>query len=1021
MARSPGLYEALVTRTDAQQLTTESSTAQIEPLQPDPAPHILARHIHDAALKALRSIRGKKALATQVELTNQLLRGIAEAGHKTGVDQGDEVSDPARMLMALTPPDEQRLGQGDARRPKTPLRSSDLLVNGPRDLRVGPEIQRELASADRVDVLLSFLKWSGFRLMRDALAELCRRRPGGLRVLTTTYMGATDIEAVQAIRELGGDVRISYDARRTRLHAKAWMFSRDSGFSTAVVGSSNLSVAAMLDGCEWNVRLSSVDNALILRKFQATFAQYWDDPSFEPYDRDRFRSACVRTDAQRDHLARIVQLQPHPHQVAALQALELERARGHNRNLVVAATGTGKTVVAALDYARLRKQRGRATLLFVAHRKEILEQSLAVYRVAVSDGNFGEVLAGPDKPLMGTHVFATIQSLSEARLEALAPDAYDIVVVDEAHHAPAKSYQRMLAHLRPAIMLGLTATPERTDGRSLLPDFGNRIATELRLWDALDQQLLVPFQYFGVHDGVDLSQLDFRGGRYDLAALEKVYTADDRRADLVLRSVLQRVRAPRQMTALGFCVSIKHARYMAEVFTRKQLPSQVLTGSSSGAERRAAVEQLRAGEICCLFTVDLFNEGIDIPQVDTVLLLRPTQSPTIFLQQLGRGLRLHGDKSCLTVLDFIGQAHRRFRFDLRYRAITGGTRAQLRNAIEQGFPFLPSGCSIELEATAQRVVLDNVRESLGQRWSALGEDLRALGDVSLERFLQGAQVTLEELYSAPGRSFQRVRREAGFSSALDDSDVTRGVARLLHVDDSGRLQTWARWIGAPSPPSPKDNPPLQAMFFAALGRAQRPLSDIPGLWATIWGHPPLRQELGALLAILDDRRRRATIPIEGMPFHVHATYGRDEIAAGLQQIRKGKLLRTQGGVYSIPERQCDILYVTLDKDAKDFSPTTLYNDYLLSPSRFHWESQGNTPADGSTGRRYREHVDRGWRILLFVRRSKKKERGGITPPYLFLGPVRYESHQGSKPMQVIWRLERPAPADWYREVKIAAG
>lgn len=465
----------------------------------------------------------------------------------------------------------------------------------------------------------------------------------------------------------------------------------------------------MLDGCEWNVRLSAVDNRTILDKFLVTFEQYWQDTeSFETYDRARFLEVTQRRDPARDALAQAVRLMPLPHQQAALDALAMERAHGHHRNLVVAATGTGKTVVAALDYARLRKQMGGdATLLFVAHREEILDRSLARYRAAVRDGHFGEKLVGRHKPRDGRHVFASIQSLHAARLAELRPDAYDVVVIDEFHHAAAHSYDALLRQLEPRILLGLTATPERADGRSVLGWFDGRIATELRLWDALDQGLVSPFQYFGIHDGTDLSAVDFTIGRYDVAMLEKVYTADHVRASLVLRAVHDYVRHPRAMRALGFCVSVAHAEFMAAFLNEKGLPSLAVHADTTEADRRLALQKLGDGTVNVVFAKDLFNEGVDVPAVDTVLFLRPTESATIFLQQLGRGLRLEEGKSCLTVLDFIGNAHRKFRFLDRFKALSRGTRAEVRRAIEDGFPHLPSGCDIRLDNESRAIVLAN--------------------------------------------------------------------------------------------------------------------------------------------------------------------------------------------------------------------------------------------------------------------------------------------------------------------------
>ncbi|MEQ1505445.1 MAG: DUF3427 domain-containing protein, partial [Myxococcota bacterium] len=936
----PGLYEQLVTTELERRLREAELAPDLRPLHEDAAPELLARHLHDTVRRTLSAIPD---LERRLALANELVELLAHR-FPDYADPGDTAT--AAVLWSLRPA-AGSLGVGDPVRPHIPLRHSELVVNGPRDLRVGLEIARELASADRVDLLMSFVKWSGFVELKDALASY---RPP-LRVLTTTYLGATEVEALEALLELGAEIRVSYDERRTRLHAKAWLFHRQSGFSTGIIGSSNLSSQALRDGCEWNVRLSERDNPSLLAKFRTTFEQYWDDPGFEPYDRDRFlRSVARRGDPGRDALVHLVRLKALPHQEAVLAALAAEREAGHHRNLVIAATGTGKTVIAALDYAR---QPGRPSLLFVAHRDRILDQSLAAFRVAVRDGNYGEKLTGREKPVVGRHVFASIQALHVDRLAALAPDAFDVVVVDEFHHSAADTYDALLRHLRPKLLLGLTATPERADGRSVLHWFDGRVAAESRLWDALDQELLAPFQYFVVHDDTDLrGAWNPRLGRYEVDRLERLYTGDERWADLVLRALVDKVRDPSQMRAIGFCVSVAHAEFMAAFFRRKGLPADVVHGKTDPALRDERVRLLERGERCALFTVDVFNEGVDIPRVDTVMFLRPTESPTIFLQQLGRGLRLHPEKACLTaVLDFVGNAHQDFRFDLRFRALLGGgTRQELSEAVEQGFPRLPSGCSIHLERRAQAVILANLKRTL-RSWKALAEDLDA--SMSLGDYLTRARLDPEDLYRS-GHTFTELRRVRGFVDRVPDGPIVRSLGRALHVDDLDRLTPWRMWLDRETPPAPDPEDPQQRMAFALFGQDDRPLAELGAFLDELWSDDLLRTEVRDLLAVLDDRRRRPTLELDGLPLRVHAHYTRAEISAALNLVTdRGKLLATQAGVYKCAAHRCDLFYVTLDKDEKEFTPTTLYEDYVVTPTLFHWQSQSSTREDSDTGRRYR--------------------------------------------------------------------
>lgn len=1021
-----GLYDAPITAELEHALRAlDAARIDKDALDPNDSPRALTRLVAQRLIHALSSFptSNEDALEKQLALTNQIL-ALLTAVPGSGATLEHQVLSPGERLLAVRRPS---VGLGAATsppRPELPLSSSDLMVNGRHDVTIGREVPREIASADRVDLLCSFLKWSGFRLVEDALTELVRQKPGSLRVLTTAYMSATERRALDALTALGAQVRVSYDTQRTRLHAKAWLFHRETQFSTACVGSSNLSAAAMLDGLEWNVRLSEVDNRPILDKFRATFEQYWADPEFRPYDPHEFDKAIHRQLNQAARHLFVFDVAPRPHQQEILAELAAERSKGHHRNLVVAATGTGKTIVAALDYARLRKSLPRARLLFVAHRREILEQTLTAFQVVLKDAAFGELLVGNDRPVRGEHVFASIQSLSKERIEALNPDDYDVVIVDEFHHAAADTYQRLLDKLRPQILLGLTATPERADGKSILSHFDGRIASELRLWKALDQELLSPFHYFGIGAGPDLRAVPWSGGRYDTTRLSNLYTADHVFARRVLSETQRRVRDISTMRALGFCVDVAHAEFMAARFNDAKLPARAISANSSPVVRAQALNALRNGELRVLFSVDLFNEGVDVPDVDTVLFLRPTESATVFLQQLGRGLRKSATKECLTVLDFIGGAHRRFRFDLRYRAIVGGTRRGIQKEIERGFPSLPSGCVIQLDRQSQDAVLQNIEHALGLGKKALIEDLRALGDVSLSRFLEETGTELEDLYSQEW-CFTRLRREAGLlpdtEHSKDDAQVERAFSRMLHLDDGFRLAGLRALVSPSAPPTPNPQDPLHRWLFVLLGWVREPYAEMARAFGHLWSRPALRSELTQLLALLEDRSRWIGAPLPGLPLALHATYSLDEIVSGIdERSEKGGLKRIQTGVFHVPARKLDLLFITLEKSEKHYTPTTLYDDYPISPARFHWESQSTCHEAAPAGKRYlaaKPGADSG--VLLFVRQRRSLD--GITQPYVNLGPAFYRSHRGGRPMQIEWDLQTPMPPWMYQETKRAAG
>lgn len=1032
MALPPGLYEKAHTEElEAELERLARNRSRSSALSDSEAPLFLAKATFGRLVHALSSYRGDDAIEQQLRLANRVLELIRAEAPRAGALSGDRFTEPGKKLLAVLPEPPSGLGSAvEPERPGVPLSSSDLLVNSRRDLSLGPELKKEIASADRIDLLCSFLKWSGVRLVQEALREFCQRRPGGLRVITTTYLEATQGRALDALLDLGAELRVSYDTRRTRLHAKAWLFHRRSGFSTGYIGSSNLSHQALIDGLEWNVRVSQVDNGAILEKFGATFDHYWNDVAFEPYateqDRERFDRVVKSQLRNRSELLLAIQLFPRPHQERILESLAAERERGRCRNLVVAATGTGKTVVAALDYARIRKAAGEASLLFVAHREEILKQSHLTFQVALKDGGFGELLVSGETPRSGKHVFASIQSLHADRLAEIPRDAYDVVIVDEFHHARAATYERLLAHLAPKFLLGLTATPERADGKNVLGWFDGRIAAELRLWEALDQGLLSPFQYFGIADHSDLSSLRWTRGRYPEKELSNLYTGDHLRAKRVLQELYAKVADVSEVSALGFCVSIDHADFMADQFNEAGIVARSVSSRTPKADRRAALAQLRAGQVRILFTVDLFNEGVDLPDVDTILMLRPTESATVFLQQLGRGLRLAEGKECLTVLDFIGRQHRKFRFDTRFRSIVGGTRRQIQRTVERGFPRLPSGCSIQLDRLSTERVLENIKSSLGIGRRGLIEDLRGIGhDVSLQEFLAAGDLDLEDIYGTAGASWTRLRREAGLPTSkagAQEEPLLRAVARMIYTNDVPRIEHWRSLLARDAPPVADPSDSWQRLLFVALGNARRSYDEMSEAWAELWECQNVRLELFALLDVLEDRLRRRTPRLEAaLPLCLHADYSLDEVTCAFDvRTQKNSVLRQQSGVLYVEPHKTDLLSITLEKNEADYTPSTMYNDYPISERLFHWESQSAAHPGTKTGRRYIEHQKRGGSVVLFVRQSKRDARG-FTAPYTCLGLARYVRHEGARPMKILWELEHPMPAELYEEFKVAAG
>lgn len=964
----------------------------------------------------------------RVGFVNALLSGLP----------GGAVSPGPQQLLALAREEQPGVWRLLQNRPSVPLSRPALLTNASTDPKLGAELRAELGTADRVDLLCAFIKWSGLRVLEPELRDL-HGRGAPLRVLTTTYMGATERTALdRLVRDLGAEVRVNYETRSTRLHAKAWLLRRASGYDTAYVGSSNLSRAALLDGLEWNVKLAGAHTPELLAKFEATFDSYWADPAFVAYDPDvdgdRLDEALAIAGGT---LARStvtfsvsgLQVRAYPHQQEILDRLQVEReVHDRHRNLVVAATGTGKTVIAALDYARLAAhQPGRPSLLFVAHRQEILEQSRRIYREVLADGAFGELYVGGERPERWQHVFASVQSLASYGTAALPADHFAIVVVDEFHHAEAATYRRLLEHLTPVELLGLTATPERADGVDVREFFDGRAAAELRLWDALENDLLCPFHYFGVSDGTDLSALDWRRGDYEKAALERVFTADDARVRIVLQQLRDKVGDVGAIRALGFCVSVRHAEYMAQRFVEAGIPSLAVSAGTPKEDRAAALAALRNGTVNVLFAVDVFNEGLDVPDVDTLLLLRPTQSATVFLQQLGRGLRRTPDKPVLTVLDFIGQQSKQFRFDLKYRALTGLSRVALQRQLSQGFNFLPSGCELVLDPVAREVVLDNVRRQLTLNRKGLAAELRSHGDSDLSTWLASSGRELADVLKYG--SWTALRRAAGLPTqpaGPQEEQLLKRTRAFAHVDDAERAAAYTRLLTEPFAYDalPEREQRFARMLFFSLWRDGGGFSSYQQGFDQLRTERAVRDEICQLVALGIENASHVTRPLEAglqqATLRTDARYSLEEVLAALDYCSLTRLPSSfREGVLWAEAMQTDAFFVTLNKTERDYSPTTMYRDFALSPELFHWESQNATSVTSPVGQRYLAQRESGTHVMLLVRESRKSEWGGPAP-YACLGPATYVEHTGSKPIAITYRLRHPMPTDTYRRAAVTA-
>ncbi len=1049
-----GLYHLLLTERLARSLAAlDPGSAELQQLQGG-APDLLVDAIARQLGAILDNVAGEDTdkAKRQLELINELLvmlrhrlAAADSAGAKDGsADLIDLVAPPLRVLRGV------RRDRQFPASPEIGLAAPWLFTAGKGSPSLLQEIRRELASADQVDILVSFITVSGVRKLQDVLQQITATGAQGqsesrLRILTTTYTGATEARALDELARLPGcEVRVSLDGRRTRLHAKAWLFQRKSGFGSAYVGSANLSGAALTGGLEWTVKLTQRAQETLFTRAIAHFETLWADSEFQRYDPDNaghrkaLAAALGRESFGGEPTGAIsfFDLQPKTYQQDMLEQLAAERTHGRHRNLVVAATGTGKTVVAAFDYRNTcRGEGGRPRLLFVAHREEILRQALRTYREVLRDPEFGDMLTGGHEPERWDHLFATIDSVTSRDLVATAgADYWHTVVVDECHRLAADRFDAFVKAIRPRVLVGLTATPERSDGQPITPYFDTRPdgspAVELRLWHALDLQLLAPFEYYACDDATDFSAVPWdRPGERD--AVDNLVTGNDVRARLVVNEWRRLASDAARSRALVFCVSVAHAEFMTDWLNRAGLPAACVVGTTSPEERRRAPQRLLNGELCALVTVDLYNEGIDLPMVDTLLLLRPTQSPVLFQQQIGRGLRLAPDKDSCLVLDFVGQHRTEFRFDRLLSSLTGLSRRELVDGVERGFGSLPPGCHIHLQRQAREQVLQGLRALTTQNWRRLKTELqtyaalRGRAAVRLADFLRDQALQLDDVYrtgTGQGRSgWTALRRDAGLIVAEpgpEEDYFSRRFGDLLHVDDPRRLDVMAAvGAGQVHPPAldAKDALGVQMLAYQIDGRHEQAAGP-QALIERMQRHPAIAAELVELSALLQARTTLGAKPVprmEDTPLCLHAGYGVREVLTAVGWLTAVRRAPFQAGVLPLTSRKTELLFVTLDK-SEGYHKRIAYHDYAISVERFHWQTQNNAGSDTPSGRRYLESATNGWQFQLFVRPRKGDA-------YRACGPVVLESAEGDRPMSIVWKLETPLPVRLFREFSVLRG
>lgn len=939
------------------------------------------------------------------------------------------------------------------------------LIDGGTDDPLLPHFLAHLDRATGADLCVAFVRTSGLDLVLEHLRDLLDRG-GRIRLLTGDYLDITEPEALLRLTDLAGKLELRiFETLQVAFHPKGYLFHFPDGTATALIGSSNLSGSALQQGIEWNHRVVTSADPKAIAQVQQSFDQLFNHPSTRPVTEEWIRGYIDRRcPPQRTRAAAMKEIYdtpappPHVIQREALAALRQTRADGNSAGLVVLATGLGKTWLSAFDSCGSGPRSGFRRILFVAHREEILTQARKTFRRIRPSAVLGHY-TGTDKVPEADVLFASIQTLGRQRhLKAFERDRFDYIIVDEFHHAAAVTYRNLIAHFTPKFLLGLTATPERTDGGDLLGLCQENLVYRCDLARGIREGLLAPFHYFGVPDEVDYRNIPWRNHRFDESELTCA-VATEKRA----RNALDQLRARGGKRTIAFCCSQRHCDFMAEFFSQNGCRAVAVHSGENSAPRTASLEALEAGQLDVVCAVDMFNEGVDIPNVDTVMMLRPTESAILWMQQFGRGLRKSAGKAFLTVIDYIGN-HRSFLSKPRALLQLGEGDSHISRALDlwvEGVLELPPGCEVTYDLQAIDILRSllkqpahsdaiqahylDFRERHGQRPTASemfrdgftpralrsshGSWLRfvqAMGDLSPSQTAvldQAADFLVDLEGTRMTKSFKiltllALLDEDQFPGSLSIDDLERGFRRQaersakLRQDVGPALADQARlirmletnpihaWTGG-------DDTNRKTFFMYRERRFATKFALAPELRSAF---QDLTRELAdwRLAEYLSrggggDEAEVVLPTVTATPERptLWQTYLREKIPP-LFGLTFSEAIWNTGFVAT--DRYLFLL-VTLEKD--DLPDDHDYEDKFLSPDRFQWKSQNRTTQASKHGQLLRHHVAKGLKVHLFIRRSKKIR--SQSAPFYYCGDVTFETWQDERPITINWRLPVPVP------------
>lgn len=914
------------------------------------------------------------------------------------------------------------------------------------------ELRRSFHGCKCFYVNVAFVSYSGLQILLDILKETDDKGIKG-KVVTSTYLNFTDPKALNKLRTFTNiELKLFIARPNLGFHPKSYIFEYDRE-TKVIVGSSNITQNALKSNIEWNVATVADTDDPFIASAIVEFNEVWarsvqvTDDVIQQYSSFLKGLARPKNDSQQFVLGD-TQIEPNTMQAEALQNLHRLREHGETKALAIAATGSGKTYMAAFDVREVAPKR----MLFIVHREEILLDARKSFaRVMGEDQSKLGILSGNQKDWDCDYLFATNLSLLN-NLDRFTPDAFDYIIIDEAHHVSSPTYQKALAHFKPKFLLGMTATPERGDAQSIYENFDNNIAVEIRLRDALDADLVTPFHYFGI---TEVESVDYQGVNLkDIDTLAKLLQTN-RRVDHIIDKMKFYGFDGAFCKAVGFCVNVEHARYMADAFNKIGISACYLNSETSRDERQSAITRLSSDSdpLEIIFTVDLFNEGVDIPEINLVLMLRPTSSPIVFIQQLGRGLRKHESKTFLTVLDFIGNHNKAFLMAIALCGSRFYDKDSLKVAVKKDFSFIPGCTHIQLDPISKEQILRQIEDENFNSMKYLKEEYLNFKLDLGNRIPSLMDYNVVDGAPDPIRYIKKERSYLNFLSKVEKNEPS--IMPLLANDVHDKYQRYLDGCLPLKRPHEfiiicylMDNETItlaQARF--EIERYLSSVSDktLKHAFEHINGNffdsrekkawPHFAQLVESEDELILKRTKEFThvsserlshqwllASIEyglecyandfgsddyGLPsLKLYQQYSMRDIAL-VANVRKTHSSYRGTGVL----REGDDFFFFIDLHKEDGAIE--YNDKFVKANQFQWDSPSGCSPKSNQGYDIINHQKKGFRLHLFVR--KFKELDGVTEPYVYIGEGDVISHKGERPINFQLALHNQVPHEIYDE------